>query len=260
MKNKKLFITLLFLLLGNLSAKEIKNQTKAITFPSKDSLAITADTYIAHDLTAPIIILFHQAGWSRGEYIEIAPKLNEMGFNCIAIDQRSGDKINNTINQTHKRAVIKNKETFYLDAYKDMEATLKFVKEKFAKGKIIVWGSSYSSALVFKLAADYPNLIDGLLAFSPGEYFVRFGKSKTFITGFAKQIECPVFITSAHNEKENWIKIYNAIPGKDKHFFVPKTNGNHGSRALWNKFNDSGDYWKAVRSFLKKYFLIKTKV
>jgi len=258
MKIRTIIIIILFLLLPHnvtVQGQDIYNVKKTITFPSEDSLAITADSYIAHNLTAPFIILFHQAGWSRGEYKEIAPILNSMGFNCIAIDQRSGDKINNVLNQTHKRAVIKNKSTAYLDAYKDMIASLKFVKDKFAKGKIIIWGSSYSAALVFKLAAEHQNLINGVLAFSPGEYFVRFGKSKTFIADFAKTITLPVFITSAHNEKENWINIYKSLPSEKKQYFVPQTNGNHGSRALWKKFDDSKDYWKAVSKFLKEYFL-----
>jgi len=258
MKIRTIIIIILFLLLPHnvtVQGQDIYNVKKTITFSSEDSLAITADSYIAHNLTAPFIILFHQAGWSRGEYKEIAPILNSMGFNCIAIDQRSGDKINNVLNQTHKRAVIKNKSTAYLDAYKDMIAALKFVKDKFAKGKIIIWGSSYSAALVFKLAAEHQNLINGVLAFSPGEYFVRFGKSKTFIADFAKTITLPVFITSAHNEKENWINIYKSLPSEKKQYFVPQTNGNHGSRALWKKFDDSKDYWKAVSKFLKEYFL-----
>ena len=258
MKNKIFYFTIIFIFFGSLYGKGIKGSSaKTITFLSEDSLAITADTYIVHNLNAPMIILFHQAGWSRGEYLEIAPKLNAMGFNCIAIDQRSGDKINNVVNKTHQRAVIKNKGTTYLEAYKDMKATIKFVKENFAKGKLIVWGSSYSSALVFRLVSDFPNLVDGLLAFSPGEYFVRFGKSKSYISDFAKNITCPVFITSAHNEKQNWISIYNSLPNSNKQSFIPKTNGNHGSRALWSKFNDSEDYWMAVNSFLKKYFLTK---
>ncbi len=257
MKISTLFIIISFLLLPHnitVQAQDIYNVKKTITILSEDSLAISADTYIAHNLTAPFIILFHQAGWSRGEYNEIAPKLNSFGFNCIAIDQRSGDKINNVINQTHKRAVIKNKGTTYLDAYKDMTAALKFVKNKLAKGKIIIWGSSYSAALVFKLAAEHPNLINGVLAFSPGEYFVRFGKSKTYIADFAKEIISPVFITSAHNEKENWINIYNSLPSDKKQYFLPETIGNHGSRALWEKFDDSKNYWKALKIFLKKYF------
>ena len=35
---------------------------------------------------------------------------------------------------------------------------------------------------------------------------------------------------------------------------MPKTKGNHGSRALWSKFNDSNDYWHAVSKFLHQYF------
>ena len=47
---------------------------------------------------APVLVLFHQAGWSRGEYREIAPKLNELGYICLAIDQRSGKGVNGVAN------------------------------------------------------------------------------------------------------------------------------------------------------------------
>ncbi|MEE9431564.1 MAG: alpha/beta fold hydrolase [Melioribacteraceae bacterium] len=229
--------------------------TKTIMFPSEDSVMISADIYLAHNLDAPLIILFHQAGWSRGEYIDIAPKLNKLGFNCIAVDQRSGEKVNNVINKTHGRAATANKPTKYLDAYIDMVSSLKFLKEKYSKGKTIIWGSSYSAALSVRLAGEYKNEVDGLLSFSPGEYFVRFGKPKTFISDFAKNIAAPVFITSAKNEKSNWENIYNSIPTENKHFFLPQTNGNHGSRALWSKFEDSNSYWNAVEPFLIKYFI-----
>jgi pimeloyl-ACP methyl ester carboxylesterase len=216
---------------------------------------ITADIYLSHSLDAPLIVLFHQAGWSRGEYIEIAPRLNKLGFNCIAIDQRSGEKVNNVINKTHRKAAAANKPTTYLDAYTDMDAALNFAIDNYGKGKVIVWGSSYSSSLVIELASENKDKVDGVLSFSPGEYFVKFGKSETYISDFAKTIDIPVFITSAKNEKTNWEKIYNSIPSKNKYYFLPKTNGNHGSRALWSKFDDSEDYWKAVTPFLTKYFL-----
>ena len=35
---------------------------------------------------------------------------------------------------------------------------------------ILVWGSSYSAALVFLLAAEHQDEIKAILAFSPGEY------------------------------------------------------------------------------------------
>jgi len=41
------------------------------------------------------------------------------------------------------------------------------------------------------------------------------------------------------------------IPSRKKQFFLPETKGNHGSRALWEKFSDNGSYWNAVKDFLK---------
>lgn len=227
---------------------------KTITFKSEDGVTITADIYMAHDKTAPFILLFHQAGWSRGEYIEIAPKLNSMGFNCIAIDQRSGNGVNGVKNMTKLSAEKMNKGTSYIDALTDIESAISYSKQHFVKGKLIIWGSSYSAALVLKFAGDNPKTIDGVLSFSPGEYFEKAGKSKTYIIRSAKNITCPVFITSAKAEKENWWSIYNAIASRDKTWFLPKTQGNHGSRALFEKFDDSKAYWDAVKSFLGKYF------
>jgi len=58
---------------------------------SDDDIKIITDSYIiSEDPKTPVIVLFHQAGWSRGEYLEIAPKLNHLGFNCVAVDLRSG--------------------------------------------------------------------------------------------------------------------------------------------------------------------------
>ena len=233
---------------------QLKKQD-TISFNAQDSLNITADLYLSHKLTSPFIILFHQAGWSRGEYKEIAPILNNMGFNCLAIDQRSGGEINEIKNQTFLNAEKEKKSTNYIDAYQDMEAALSFVKTNYAKGKIIVWGSSYSASLVIKLVSENIEIIDGILAFAPGEYFSELGKSETFITEAAKKVKCPIFITSAKSEKNSWEMIFHVIPSEFKHSFLPETVGNHGSRALWQQYDDSKDYWNAVNEFLKKYFV-----
>lgn len=229
---------------------------KTITFPSQDSLMITADTYIAHaDKKTPLIVLFHQAGWSRGEYREIAPKLNALGFNCIAVDQRSGGVVNGVPNETVRRAETAGKNTAYPDARQDMIAALKYARQHFADGKLIAWGSSYSAALVLQIVGSQPELADGALSFSPGEYFSRFGKSNTWVRDAAKHLKIPVFFTSAQKEQNSWSAIFAAIPSKSKTSFIPPTPGNHGSRALWEKFDDNDGYWKAVKAFLKTNFL-----
>ena len=220
---------------------------KTIDFPSKDGLLITAD-YYEDKGSETFILLFHQAGWSRGEYKEIAPKLNTLGYSCLAIDQRSGGAVNSVTNQTNQRAVAEGKETTYLDAFQDIEATVAYVKKAYSPKKIIIWGSSYSSSLVLKYAGDHPDQIDAAMAFSPGEYF---GKDD-FIKNSAAHIKVPTFITSAQNEQDNWAAINQAIPTTRKVTYVPATAGNHGSRTLWEKFKDNDGYWNAVKNFLKQ--------
>ena len=225
-------------------------ESKTITFASKDGLPITADLYMAHPKSAPLIILFHQARWSRGEYVEIAPKLNLIGFNCMAVDLRSGGEVNGIRNQTFEAAEKALKSTNYVDAYQDIEAAVEYARKYLAEGKLIIWGSSYSSALVLRYAGENPDKIDAVLSFSPGEYFRNQGKSATWISEAAAHITKPVFITSAKGEKKAWWKIYEAIPGENKTWYLPETAGNHGSRALWSKFPDSRMYWQAVEKFL----------
>ena len=207
------------------------------TFSSGDGIKITADRYIAHQKDdTPIIVLFHQAGWSRGEYLEIAPKPNQLGFNCIAVDLRSGDTINGIDNETVLDAIHKDKNTRYIDALPDIKATLKYTKTNYSNSKFIAWGSSYSAALVLHVPGEDPDLVNGVLSFAPGEYFAKQGKSKSWIKDSASQIKVPVFITFARNEHANWTTIFSAVPSNNKSSFIPTSKGNHGTRALWGQF------------------------
>ncbi len=197
---KTIALSLFSFLFLTVSAQKDSFTGKTITFPSTDGLEITADLYNNVENSDTYIILFHQAIFSRGSYRPIAPKLNELGFNCIAIDQRSGMKSRGVVNETHKRAKKKDLPTKYTDAIPDLEATILYVKNELKAKKIIVWGSSYSSVLVLYMGAKHPELIDGILSFSPGEYFKIEGEE---IATFVSQIKCPVFITSAKREEKN---------------------------------------------------------
>ena len=77
---------------------------ETIQFNSGDGIRVTADVYMTESADAPFILLFHQAGYSRGEYREIAPRLNAMGYNCMAVDQRSGKEVVGVQNLTHEMA------------------------------------------------------------------------------------------------------------------------------------------------------------
>jgi dienelactone hydrolase len=244
MKIFHILIFLVFLFINN------KIQAEKVHFSSKDGLRITAEYYKIHPDTVPLIILFHQAGWSRGEYLEIAPRLNQLGFNCLAVDLRSGKTVNNIDNETFLEAKKKMKETNYLAAEIDIISALEYALN-IAGGKIILWGSSYSASLALKVTAQHQGKIQAVIAFSPGEYFRSFGKPSDFISTSVSDLNVPTFVTCANREKDKCEIIFNSIPSVNKTFFIPESSGNHGSSALWNIQYDSKDYWKAVESFLK---------
>ncbi len=231
-----------------------KEARREVTFASKDGLEITADLYRKHESEqTPFIVLFHQARSSRGEYREIAERLNELGFNCLAADQRSGGTMREVANGTAERARAADKEATYLDAEQDLIAALEHARAQYAKGKLLAWGSSYSASLVLRVAAEQPKLVDGVLCFSPGEYFERLGKPATWIEEAGKRVACPVFVTSARSEAGDWKAIFDALPSAEKTSYVPETEGNHGSKALWQEFEDSESYWQAVEAFLGRF-------
>ncbi|MGD9900424.1 MAG: alpha/beta hydrolase family protein [Calditrichaceae bacterium] len=246
---RKVFFTIFLIFILSVSSFSFET----ITFKSTDGLPVTADVYMEHNKSAPFILLFHRARWSRGEYRDIALKLNQIGFNCMAVDLRSGKDVNEVPNETAKRAVQTGLENNYLAAFADMESSLKYADNKLAEGKLLIWGSSYSAALCFVLADTHSTDVDGLLAFAPGEYFANLGKSRTFVRDHARKVRCPVFITSAKSEQKNWQDIYDAVPVKRKSFFVPETEGVHGSEALWKSTKEHKYYWQAVENFLRPF-------
>jgi dienelactone hydrolase len=232
---------------------DVFGQSSTVQFMTNDKVMVTADVYAPNNVKAPFIILFHQATYSRGEFLEIAPKLNAFGFNCMAVDLRSGEGVNGLENMTWKYADSLGMQTRYIDAYNDMRAALSYVKRKYPGSKIILLGSSYSASLSIKLASDFPDGISGVVAFSPGEYFSKFGWSRDIIQLSAAKVKCPVFITSSSDEKDSWQKIYDAIPGTSKVAFLPQSSGKHGAKTLWSAFPESTEYWQALKSFLTRF-------
>jgi dienelactone hydrolase len=189
----------------------------------------------------PIILLFHQASSNRAEYAEIAPELVALGFNALAIDQRSGGRMFGTENQTNENF---DGTTTYLETLPDLEAALTWVTDK-GYETVLVWGSSYSSSLVFLLAA-HPE-VDGILSFSPGEYL----GNDYMVKDAAAQVTVPVFVTSSKFESEEAEEIFDVVAIEDKVQFVPEGFGNHGSSALLQL--DKDEYWTAVKAFLSRW-------
>lgn len=237
---KLLLLNLFILAIAPMGLAQQKN-----SFPSSDGVPITADVY-GQDKSLPYIILFHQANFSRGEYLETAPKLQKLGYNCLAVDLRSGKEVNYIQNETAAAAKAKNLPSDYLDAEKDILAAIAYVKT-ISNKRIILFGSSYSASLVLKIANQNPS-INAVIAFSPGEYFESL-KIKTTIEKFDK----PLFIASTVSEKTYIKDMVSDVNKAYITWFTPiKSKGVHGSRALWAASPESDDCWMQLLMFFKK--------
>ena len=191
-----------------------------------------------------LILLFHQAGSSKDEYATIAPRLVEAGFSAMAIDQRSGGDLFGP-NQT---AAALGHKADYLEARPDLEAAIRWGEAR--KLPVILWGSSYSSSLVFLAAADHPEL-KAVLAFSPGEYF----DNKNMVKQAAAKVRVPIYVTSANDPEEIAAakSILAASPAAVKVQTVPKV-GVHASSTLLPARNPKGAAanWPPVLAFLHR--------
>ena len=218
-----------------------------IDIVAPDGLNINANVYeIGAD--APVIILCHQARFNKYEYAGIAERLNELGFNCIAIDQRSGGPITNKQNWTNVRALEQGKGVDYFDAEQDMNAAVNYANKMYKK-KVILWGSSYSSTLALYVAMENEN-VSSVVSFSPGDYFAT---EKGALTKKLASFEKPMFVTSSAREAEDVTAMLSGMKMTDKQTqFIPEYSGFHGSRALWKGQPNGDEYWAAIEAFLKK--------
>ena len=221
-----------------------------ITLKASDGTVVYGNVWRAADARAPIIVAFHQAGSSNAEYAPIAPRLSQSGFTVLAIDQRSGDGAFGGKNRT---AAARGRASSFAEALPDMEAALAWAKLNAQGAPIIVWGSSYSAALVFVLAAKHPADVSGLVAFSPGEYFDdnhKVGKA-------AKDVRVPVFIDQASDPEEiaQSAEILRAVASQSKQQFVSKGLSTHGSSTLRADTNAAGAelHWGEVMRFLNQF-------
>ncbi|MEM9302254.1 MAG: alpha/beta fold hydrolase [Pseudomonadota bacterium] len=156
---------LLVLALGLLGASASAEQ---LTTTTADGITIHGEPYL-RDLPpdSPLVVLFHMGGSSaRGEYGQIGPWLNEAGFRAVAWDLRGGGDRLGVANRTVEAPGTPELES-YCDAYPEIVAAVDHAITTGLADRAIVWGSSYTASLIFRLAAEAPEKVAGLVAFSP---------------------------------------------------------------------------------------------
>ena len=146
----------------------VAQESSHVIATADDGVAVHGETYFGGlDATAPLVLLFHQGGSNgRGEYAEIVSWLNNSGVRAVAWDQRSGGDTWGSENRT-ALGLAPSVPNDFCSAYADLEAALDHAGSHGLAQRVIVWGSSYSGALVFRLASEHPDRVAAVIAMSP---------------------------------------------------------------------------------------------
>ncbi|CAG5085729.1 alpha/beta hydrolase [Parvicella tangerina] len=224
-----------------------ENEVQHITFPSKDSVTIFADIYQGKTKQVKLL-LCHQAGYSRGAYKETGILLSKLGFNAMAMDQRSGESAKKVPNLTYQEANQKGLSTEYMDAKQDIEAAIDYLYEHNDNKPIVILGSSYSASLCLLIGSKNPK-VKAIAAFSPGEYLEGISLKDSL-----DSIQKPLFITSSKLEIPQTTQLISGIDTTYVTHFKPSVEGVHGARALWKDTEGHKAYWNAFLKFLKENY------
>lgn len=216
-----------------------------ISFQAEDGLEITADLYEMNE-TNPYVLLFHQNGSSRGEFHEIAVRITKFGYNCLAVDLRSGVEENYVQNETARRAKEGAFSHDLVDCRKDIEAAVDYAHERSGK-KVVLFGSSFSGSISLLVGKDRPD-VKAVIAFSPGEFFPSEFKVSELLVDYQK----PVFVAGMRREEPYLEALLALVPDDNKTIFVPETDqGGYGAKALWESNRSSFEYWLSLLMFFK---------
>ncbi len=157
------------LLMSVVTGAGISAQTSStVMATTADGVSVYGEKYFADlDESAPLVLAFHQGGSNgRGEYAEIAAWLNQQGYRVVAWDQRVGGATYGSENRT-AAGLVGDDQPSFCAAYSDLEAALEYAVSANLAERVVLWGSSYSGSLVFRLASENPDRVAGVIAFSP---------------------------------------------------------------------------------------------
>lgn len=197
--------------------------SEPLTLRASDGVAVYGTLSQTQPHGRSIALLFHQADANRHEYDSVVPALQKLGFDTLAIDQRSGGNLFGGHNETVAKLGA---SADYAAALPDLEAALAWARTQHY-ARIVAVGSSYSSSLAIVLAAKHPQGLSAIASFSPGEYF----DDKNQIKQAAAKVDLPFYITTDPKEASDVAEVLRDAHGTNIVHYQPKI-GVHGASTL----------------------------
>jgi len=235
---------------------KVYKKPQEVSFLTNDNIKVFADLYTINEAEdAPFILMFHQgASNARAEYLPLVDRLLDKNYNILMVDQRRGGERLGGFNRTVQGLASTNPkiEYSYCDVYPDIEASIEYLVKKQYSGKKLLWGSSYSSALVMRAAVEHPDKVDGVLAFSPSSGTPL---KECAPESYLDELKQPfiAFRPPVEMQYGSVFKQFNVFKAKNKQYIVVN-NGIHGSSMLnVNRVKASvEENWQYVLNFIEE--------
>lgn len=221
---------------------------RALEIPSQ-GISLRALVWQNFNTPRAVILLMHEEGASRGEFLSIGPWLALQGYTAVAIDLRYGQTSRGLKNETALRSRQLGLSWDLTTNKTDVINSLRFLHEHYPASSYILWGNSYSASLAISLAAEYPQLCSAIIALSPnrsGDLALRQEMQENI-----QRLHQSILLSGAQSDLKDLQNLFLLIPASSKKLFVPQySRGNSGSSALWLQKTDSSEYRQAVLQFL----------
>ncbi|MCF8224654.1 MAG: dienelactone hydrolase family protein [Bacteroidales bacterium] len=217
-----------------------------VTYYSSDSLLITADLYMKSD-SLPFLLLLHEQGSSRGEFLDIVSWFQKMNYNCLVPDLRNGGNSNVIVNETANRARMEERTISYNMIENDIQASIEYALEISGKS-VTLLGAGANGSLALKAAAEIPE-VKAVVALSPGEFFLPEMEIENSLDSLKK----PILVGSTRSEYPYMEQLVSGVDDKYKSVFAPDTTeGARGTKSLLPVNITSMEYWLSILLFVKE--------
>lgn len=246
MASPRLYLALCLVLASGVADTFAQTGKNTLYLYSADSLLITADEYITAD-TLPYLVLLHEQGSSRGEYVNILHRFQKMNFNCLVPDLRNGGNSGYLTNETAKRSRNRKYGRKAEDIEGDIRAAVDFAAMKSGK-KVILVGAGANGSLALKVGKE-ADPVKAVIALSPGEFFRNQFSVEDTIAGMKK----PVLVLSSKMEYPYMEQLLSRVDISNKELFTPEDHeGRRGTGALTDNNPSQSEYWLSILLFFKE--------
>ena len=162
-----------------------------ISFNTSDGVKIAATFYKAQTPNGVAVVLLHMRAKSRGDWMEFAAKLNNDGFDALAIDFRGhgesgGTRIESFSGQDYQNLKL------------DVAAADEYLKSKDPNVKIVLTGGSIGANTALNYAVQNPET-KAVALLSPGLDYKGVKTDET-----SKQITVPVFLVTSSDDPQSY--------------------------------------------------------